>query len=97
MRGNRYAPVSLVVTTSGWISDAPLSVTDTPGRIAPGPSVALPKISPVLTWALAGPAASAARQTNTHIHELLIFHPPLGGVPSNVVQSRTAFVIGTEA
>src|SRR4029453_11680177 len=76
MRGNRKAPVSDVTATSGWMSDAPLNVIVAPGSTAPVLSVALPKISPVLTCA-AAPDATINRQTNIPIDVAnLLIHPP---------------------
>src|SRR5437016_1596921 len=70
------------------MSDGPLSVTVAPGSTAPVPSVALPKISPVLTCAATGPAASSARQAHTPIfRNTLLIHPP-GGWRPHVLQNQ---------
>jgi hypothetical protein len=51
-----YVPVSLVTDVSGWSRTGLERVTVTPGSTAPVVSLALPKISPVWTCAIAGPA-----------------------------------------
>src|SRR5882757_6066832 len=60
------------------MSAGPLSVTVTPGSTAPVPSVAFPKISPVLTWANAGTTpASTRRHTSMPARRCAPFiHPP---------------------
>ena len=45
--GNRYEPLAADAVVCGVINAGLVSVTVAPGKIAPVPSVTLPKISPV--------------------------------------------------
>src|SRR5947207_4223957 len=77
MLGKRYAPVSVVTATIGWMSAGLMSVTVTPGSTAPVVSVALPRISPVLTCARAAAAPAARiRQRITPVLRINRIHPP---------------------
>src|SRR5580765_3395253 len=65
---------------SAW----PLRVTVTPGNTAPVPSVAFPKISPVLTCASAGiaPASSKRHPIMPARRSAPLIHPPGAGAPT---------------
>src|SRR4051794_28658485 len=75
------------------MSAGPLSVTVTPGSTAPVPSVAFPKISPVLTCAHAGAIPiSNERHTSTPARRSApLIHPPegrVGPVPQDLQTKR---------
>src|SRR5262245_43149198 len=80
MRANRYAPLSAVTVVCGWMSAGPLNVTETPGMTAPVVSETFPKISPVLTCALAdNDEPATARQRNGAMRRHALTHPPWSG------------------
>src|SRR6478752_6563740 len=83
MRGKRYPPLSVVIAVCGWMSAWPLRVTVTPGNTAPVPSVAFPKISPVLTCASAGiaPASNKRHPIMPARRSAPLIHPPGLGAP----------------
>src|SRR6188768_1664773 len=75
--GNWYAPLSCVVVTNGCCRVGPVTVTVTPGNVAPDGSVTLPKIVPIAcAWATPADTARIAATSRIPRKPRVICTPP---------------------